>query len=158
MLAMAPPVSFHPGHLGAELVRLRTDSHLSQRALARLSDVSNTAISGLETGAAPAPHPSMLAKLAQGIATSGSGDVDTERAEAAYLRLMRAAGYVPDDPEPLPDQTLLRKLIERRVGNRANAELMQMVLDRATGRPPADQQAIIRLVDVLLETLPAPDP
>ena len=80
MLVMNPPVSFRPADLGAELVRLRTDAHLSQRALARLADVSNTAISGLETGDAPPPHPSMLAKLAQGLATSGSGDTDDDRA------------------------------------------------------------------------------
>jgi transcriptional regulator with XRE-family HTH domain len=104
MLVMTPPISFHAAGLGAELVRLRTDAHLSQRALARISGVSNTAISALETGEAPAPHPSMLSKLAQGLATSGLGAIDDDAAAEKYLRLMRAAGYVPDEEsEPATD-------------------------------------------------------
>lgn len=104
MLAVSPHMaSFRPNAFGAELIRLRGDVHLSQRALARLAGVSNTAISGLESGVAPAPHPSMLSRLARGLATSGSHAVDERRAEAAYLALMEAAGYVPpSEVTPVP--------------------------------------------------------
>lgn len=101
MLAVSPLAAFHPQTFGTELARLRADVHLSQRALAKLAGVSNTAISGLESGDAPAPHPSMLSKLAHGLATSGSGTTDERHAEAAYLALMRAAGYLPP-VEPTP--------------------------------------------------------
>ena len=158
MLVMNPPVSFRPDALGAELVRLRTDAHLSQRALARLADVSNTTISGLEQGDAPPPHPSILAKLAHGLATSGTGRIDEEKAEETYLRLVRAAGYVPSDPPP-DDDALLRKLIEKRLGNRQNSELVQSVLDAARDRPPADQHTILSVVETLLRSMhPRPEP
>jgi transcriptional regulator with XRE-family HTH domain len=155
MLVMNPPVSFQPGDLGAELVRLRTDAHLSQRALSRLAEVSNTTISALEQGDGAPPHPTMLAQLARGLATSGLGTVDEDRVDEAYRRLMRAAGYTPDVPAP-DDDALLRKLIERRLGNRANTELVESILDSIRGQPTIDQQTVLSVVGVLVRSLPRP--
>lgn len=156
MLVMNPPIAFRPDAFGAELVRLRTDAHLSQRALSRLADVSNTTISGLEQGDGAPPHPTMLAQLAKGLATSGLGVTDEDRADEAYRRLMRAAGYVPDVPIP-DDDALLRKLLERKAGNRPNAEMIQELIDQTAGKAPVDpdtRQTILDVFGTLTRSLP----
>jgi transcriptional regulator with XRE-family HTH domain len=143
--------SFRPDAFSKELVRLRTDAHLSQRALARLADVSNTAISGLETGDAPSPHPSMLSKLARGLATSGSMVVDERRAEETYLALMRAAGYVPDGPpRDVHEDAQRRRLIEAKIGDRAGAEFIERAIEKVSGHPDADFETLSNVLDVLL--------
>lgn len=152
MLLMSdPPVLlFTPDALSAALIRLRTEAHLSQRTLAKLSDVSNTAISGLEAGTGAAPHPAMLLSLARGLATSGFGAIDEERAEAAYLTLMRAAGYVPEEPPAPVDDALLRTLIERRLGNRASANFIESIIVKLRGRTNIDFETALDVIDVLL--------
>lgn len=149
MLAMAPLASFQPDVLGAELVRLRTDAHLSQRALARLADVSNTAISDLEAGTAPPPHPMALQKIARGLATSGLGALDERRAEAAYLLLMRAAGYVPEPPT-FPEPPGLRAELEAIFGpdDAPTMETALVVLARRTG---GQRRSAIRLLRALID-------
>ena len=60
----------------------------------------------------------------------------------------------PDDPA---DDVLLRRLVERKLGNRANAELVSAVLEQIRGRPPASQETVLRMLGVLVESLPADD-
>jgi transcriptional regulator with XRE-family HTH domain len=148
---MAPLAAFRPEALGSELTRLRTDAHLSQRALAKLADVSNTAISDLEAGTAPPPHPLMLEKLARGLCTSGLGVLDERRAEAAYLALMRAAGYSPEDrAQEASEDAQRRRLIEAKIGDRAGADFIERVVEKVSGRPDADYDTVLGVLDVLL--------
>ena len=149
MLLMNAPAApaWCPETFAGVLIRLRVDARLSQRGLARLAGVSHTAISMLEVGAAPPPHPTALRKLACGLATSPSGDVDEARAEQEYLVLMRAAGYLP--PHGEPD---LRRLIAQRVGR--NVDLVDHLVRRLEGRGSVNQEAMLRVLDALLDTLP----
>jgi transcriptional regulator with XRE-family HTH domain len=83
--------------------------------------------------------------------------VEKIRALAAALGLPVDALTDPPPPETPDEDVLLRRLIERKLGNRANAELVQSVLEQARGRPPADQATILRMLGVLVESLPARD-
>jgi transcriptional regulator with XRE-family HTH domain len=159
MLAVSPNLaSFRPNTFGAELARLRGDVHLSQRALARLAGVSNTAISELESGGAPAPHPSMLSKLARGLATSGSQKVDEARAEAAYLALMRAAGYVP--PNETPAVPAVPADIEAAVRALIPATEVELLADTLRGLARHDerrQRYLIRTFALQVSEIPTLD-
>lgn len=151
MLAVSPINDFEPLVFGAELVRLRLDAHLSQRALAKLSGVSNTAISDLESGEAPPPHPLMLSKLARGLATSGLGVRDEQRAEANYLTLMRAAGYVSDQAAHV---TLLdmRSTLMARGFRPDEAHVVDQILADMTSRALNERQRdeVLRAVTAIL--------
>lgn len=153
MLPVTALTDFHPETFGRELTRLRTDSHLSQRQLGMLSDVSHTAISELEKGGAPPPHPSMLMKLAQGLVKTGSGDVDERRADEMYFTLMRAAGYVPEVRE-LSAEAKFREQLILRLGP-DNAPLMELLIIKMRGRGSAEQRTAITVADILLNTLPS---
>ena len=76
MLAVAALTDFQPKTFGIELLRLRNDANLSQRLLGQLSEVSNTAISDLEKGDAPAPWPPARASAHSDDRSTGSGDVE----------------------------------------------------------------------------------
>lgn len=153
MLAVSPLTSFRPEALGAELIRLRTNVHLSQRQLARFSGVSNTSISDLESGAAPAPHPNALMKIAQGLATSGSGAIDEAKADEHYLALMRAAGYLPPEEVTADDDELFRAQIAAVVGP-DRAPMAELLLKKLRGVEDRNQDTILRVLDALLDTLP----
>lgn len=153
MLTVAALTDFRPDTFGSTLVRLRTDANLSQRRLGELAGVSNTAISELEKGDAPAPHPSMLMKLAQGLVKTGSGHVDEYRADAHYLTLMRAAGYLPEPRDDAPE-AMFRAELEAALGP-DNAPLMELLLVKLRGRPPSTQRAAIAVADVLLQNFPS---
>lgn len=147
-------VVFTPLTLAGELTRRRMGTHQSQRTLARTSTVSNTLISTLEAGTAAAPHPSVLRKLAAGLATSGTGEIDEDRAEAHYLALMRAAGYLPPEEPPSADRdAALRAQIAAVVGP-DRAELAEAVLKSLRHVDAHDQDTILRVLDTLVATLP----
>lgn len=150
MLAMTPLIPFRPDALGAELVRLRNDVHLSQSQLGRLADVSNTAISDLEAGTAPAPHPLMLQKIATGLATSGSGAVDEKRAADTYLALMRAAGYMPPAVEPVEEATLRNELFALGYSHDEAPVVDRLVVDLAS-RSLRQRRQILKLMGDAIE-------
>jgi transcriptional regulator with XRE-family HTH domain len=83
--------------------------------------------------------------------------VEKIRALASALGLPVDALTDPPPAEMPDEDVLLRRLIEKRLGSRPNAELVQWAIDQARGRPPADQATILKLVGVLLETMPLPD-
>lgn len=142
--------AFDAGALASELARLRRNSHQSQRVLARTSTVSNTLISTLESADAAAPHPAVLRKLARGLATDGSGDVDPGRAKEHYLALMRAAGYVPPEPPATSnDDALFRRLLEARIG-RENAPIIAAMLPRVRGMDPDEVRKLAEIVAIML--------
>lgn len=148
MTRMAALTDFQPTAFADCLERLREDAHLTQRGLARLSDVSHTAISGLERGDAPPPHPSQLHKIATGLSTSGSGHVDERRRDELYLTLMRAAGYLPAVPGPSPD-VLFREQLAHYLGQ--TAPEMQYLLGKLRGRSEKTRQAAIRVLGILAD-------
>ena len=80
--------------------------------------------------------------------------VEKIRALAAALGLPVDALTDPPPAEMPDEDVLLRRLIERKLGNRANAELVQTVLEQIRGRPPADQHTVIRMLGVLVESMP----
>lgn len=151
MLAVTALTDFQPGTFGGTLVRLRTDANLSQRRLGELSGVSNTAISDLEKGDAPAPHPSMLMKLAQGLVKTGSGVVDERRADAAYFQLMRAAGYMPA-PRETSAEAAFREEIANRYGP-DGAPIIELLMLKLEGRPVSDLRAAAQVAELLLSHL-----
>jgi transcriptional regulator with XRE-family HTH domain len=122
--------------LAERISRERTRRGWSKADLARKARIDPSYVTRIE--AAQFNHPS----------------IDKVRAIAEALRIDLSALTDPPPTETPDDQALLRKLIERRVGDRASAELVQMLLDRIHGRPPADQQTVIRLVDALIDALP----
>ena len=144
---------FTPSALASELTRRRLGTHQSQRTLARLSTVSNTLISTLETGSAAPPHPSVLRKIALGLATDGTGTVDAHRAEDHYLALMRAAGYLPLEPGSSSDEDALRARILAVVGPE-RAAMAELLLRKLATVQDRDQDTILRVLDTLLDTLP----
>jgi transcriptional regulator with XRE-family HTH domain len=99
--------------------------------------------------------PSYVTRVEQ--ARFAAPSVEKIRALAAALGLPVDALTDPPAPETPDEDVLLRRLIERKLGNRANAELVQSVLEQARGRPPADQATILRMLGVLVESLPARD-
>lgn len=147
MLAVSPLTSFTPDALASELIRLRTDAHLSQRRLAELAGVSNTAISALESRHAPPPHPSALMKLANGLATSGSGALDERRAESRYLALMRAAGYLPPEIEDQAEETVRRSIIEEHLGHE-NTDLKEEIISLMRDKPRHDLKRLSELAGI----------
>lgn len=155
MLAVAPLTSFRPDALGAELVRLRRDVHLSQRTLAKLAAVSNTSISNLEIGVAPPPHPTVLMKIARGLFTSGSGATDHQRAAEAYLSLMRASGYLPDAEvedatAPRPTDDLIERIMD--VLGPERRHRLADVLEQIADWPERDQDAVITVLKAAVES------
>ena len=159
MLAVSPMTSFQPDVFSAELIRLRTDAHLSQRTLARWSGVSNTAISALEAGDAPAPHPSMLSKLARGLATSGYGVIDDRKSETAYLALMRAAGYMP---AALAQAAVIdwREALMAKGFRPDQSHIVDQILDDMTSKRLNDHQRdqVLSAVTSMLEALRVTSP
>lgn len=142
------PSPFTPEGLARALVRLRDDVRLSQRRLGDLADVSNTAISALEAGSAPPPHPTMLWKLARGLATRPNGTIDETAADDAYSVLMQSAGYVHPPRSNGDDTALDAQLAQVRAnltdldpevqdaliaGWLGNLRLIKQARDRATG-------------------------
>ncbi len=53
------------------------------------------------------------------------------------------------------DDALLRKLIERRIGNRGTADIVTAFLDRVKGRPLADQKTALDVLEVLTKSFDA---
>ena len=153
MLGMTALTDFRPDVFGEALARLRVDANLSQRLLGQLSNVSNTAISDLEKGDAPPPHPAMLMKLAQGLVKTGSGYVDEQRADEVYLALMRAAGYVPESRESGVDE-VFREQLAVQLGP-DNARLMELLVLKMRGRSSQTQRTAITVAESLLSSLPA---
>ena len=91
--------------LGKELYRVRDEHRInSQRKLAELSGVSESTISLIEAGKT-ATKPSTLMLLARGLAKDFDGQVNPERAEAIYARLMDAWGVLPKRPAPTEPRT-----------------------------------------------------
>jgi transcriptional regulator with XRE-family HTH domain len=99
--------------------------------------------------------PSYVTRVEQ--ARFSAPSVETIRSISAAFGLPVDALTDPPPPETPDEDVLLRRLIERKLGNRANAELVQSVLEQARGRPPADQATILRMLGVLVESLPARD-
>jgi transcriptional regulator with XRE-family HTH domain len=129
-------------------------THQSQRTLSRTSTVSPTLISTLEAGTAALPHPSVLRKLATGLATDGQGNVDERRGEEHYLALMRAAGYLPPEDRSSEDRdAALRAQIAAVVGP-DRAEMAEALLRKLRQVDDRDQETILRVLDTLLDTLP----
>lgn len=83
--------------------------------------------------------------------------VEKIRALAVAFGLSVDALTDPPDPGTPDEDALLRRLIEKRLGNKANAELVQWAIEQARGHPPADQATIIKLLGVLIPSLHAPD-
>jgi transcriptional regulator with XRE-family HTH domain len=99
--------------------------------------------------------PSYVTRVEQ--ARFSAPSVEKIRSISAAFGLPVDALTDPPAPETPDEDVLLRRLIERKLGNRANAELVQSVLEQARGRPPADQATILRMLGVLVESLPARD-
>jgi transcriptional regulator with XRE-family HTH domain len=141
----------HDG-LSGELSALRERAGLSRKRLADLSNVSDGTIKAIETGDSEKPHPQTLRLLAAGLATQSlTGRADPEQVDTIYVRLMRAAGYLPGadyvDPETgLPQD--IRDRVAALVG--ADEGLVRAILADLTHRPPEGQRSALRfLADAL---------
>lgn len=82
--------------------------------------------------------------------------IDKVQAIAEALRVDLSTLTDPPQPPAPDDDALLRKLIERRLGNRANTELVESILDSIRGQPTIDQQTVLSVVEVLVRSLPRP--
>jgi transcriptional regulator with XRE-family HTH domain len=51
----------------------------------------------------------------------------------------------PADPD---DDALLRKLLEKKAGNKPNAEMIEQLIDQTAGRAPVDPETRATIVDV----------
>src|SRR5438046_2953583 len=69
---------------------------MSQRELARTSDISYTQVGDLEGGTGGHPSPLTLRAIARGLATDAldPNDIDFTKADAYYRQFMQAAGYL----------------------------------------------------------------
>ena len=77
---------------GTLLKTMRKSKRLTMRELAQRSDTSHSYLSQLENSKANPPKPTMIKKIANGLALH-----DTNEAHALYEELMKKAGYIPDD-------------------------------------------------------------
>lgn len=75
--------------------------------------------------------------------------IDKVRALAAALSVDLST--LTEPPPSNDDDALLRKLIERRVGLE-NGQLVATILEKVRGRPPADQQTVLSVLDVLMRS------
>lgn len=112
------------------------DRQMTPAEFARKVDINESYFSRLKNGTIREPARPQLEKIAEGLGTS----VDV---------LIHGA------PDPTPDEdVLLRRLIERRVGNRAGVEMVEAILNKIKGRSAVDQNTVLSVVDSLLDRLP----
>lgn len=76
---------------GTLLKTMRKSKRLTMRELAQRSDTSHSYLSQLENSKANPPKPTMIKKIANGLALH-----DTNEAHILYEELMKKAGYIPD--------------------------------------------------------------
>jgi transcriptional regulator with XRE-family HTH domain len=83
--------------------------------------------------------------------------VEKIRAISAAFGLPVDALTDPPDPSTPGEDVLLRKLLERKMKNKPNAEMIQELIDQAAGKAPVDPETRATIVDVfgtLTRTLP----
>jgi transcriptional regulator with XRE-family HTH domain len=76
--------------------------------------------------------------------------VDKVRALAGALGINVNALTDPTVPNPDEDAQR-RRLIEAKVGDRAGADFIETLIERVRGRPSADFETVLSVVDVLLQ-------
>jgi len=83
--------------------------------------------------------------------------VEKIRALASAFGLPVDALTDPPQPSTPADDALLRKMLERKLGNKPNAEMIQDLLDQTAGKAPVDpdtRQTILDVFGTLTRSLP----
>ena len=121
-----------PTAVGLRISQERRDRKWTQGELASRAGVDPSYVNKVESGRIQAPSGETLDKIAAALGWSSDD-------------LLRGK------PTPLDaDDALLRRMIESRVGNRASADLIAVLIEKSRGRAPADVETIVSVVDVLL--------
>lgn len=118
--------------LGKRIAAARERRGWNKADLARRSGVSRSYVSRVEAGDFKKPSIALINAIAESLSVDLSALTD---------------------PPPVadPDDTaLLRRLIEKRLGNRANAPLVEAIIDRLRGFGPLDHDGTLDVLDVIL--------
>ena len=121
-----------PSPIARRIMQAREKLGWNKSELAKRTSIDASYISRLESGEIQEPSPARLRELAE--ALSMPADV-----------LLNGPAPANED-----DDALLRRMIEARVGNRASADLIAVLIEKSRGRAPADVETIVSVVDVLL--------
>lgn len=122
--------------IGQRIRRAREERDWTQTELANRADIPVSYVNKVEHGRISAPSGEYVGKIAAVLGWTTDDLIH---------------GRVPPSDE---DDALLRRLIERRLGNRANADLVESILDRLRDYPAVDRNTVLTVVDALLRTLP----
>lgn len=76
--------------------------------------------------------------------------VDKVRALAGALGINVAALTDPPPPSNPDEDAERRRLIEAKLGDRAGVEFVETVIEKVAGRPNADFETVLSVLDVLL--------
>ena len=90
--------------------------------------------------------PSYVTRVEQ--AKFSAPSVEKIRAISAALGLPVDALTDPPLPSTSADDALLRKLLEKKAGNRPNAEMIQQLIDQTAGKAPVDPETMATILDV----------
>lgn len=123
-----------PGGIARRITKARRARSLSMAELAKRAGVDPSWVSRVESGEIEEPAPGRLQKIADVLGVS-------------LVTILEA----PIDPAD--DDELLRRLIERRVGDRANAAMVEAILDKLRDAPSVDRNTVLSVVDTLLRNL-----
>lgn len=137
--------------LAAELAALRRRARMSQKTLATIAGIDRNTISEAETGAR-VPKVPTLRLIADGLATDGEDERDSDRADDNYRRLMIAAGYMPTAEAPTPppaDRASVLSEVTAKLGP-DDAEIIDEVVDVLAAWPGDERRRALEITHTLI--------
>ena len=150
--ATKPRARATPAALGQMMATLRKRNRMSQRELARLSDISYTQIGALEQGQGGFPSPLTLRALAKGLASDDFQEqgYDPIKADAFYRQLMETSGYLGGlaggGPVRRTNQDEVVGYLNQRTDDLDVAEMLVGLAERWQELEPEDQHVAKRLM------------